>query len=246
MALWDDLVTYAPDLLSGLGLTLALAAVSLVVATVLAVFVSLARMSRRAAIRIPARVLIDVVRGTPLLLQIFFIYYALPEFGLAVNAFVAGVAALGLNYGAYMAEVFRGAIEALPVGQTRAAEALGLKPAQIFVHVIFPQAVRTIYPTYVGMVLGLIKDTSLVAIITLQELLLTAQVIVARTFKPFEFYLIVAIIYLIVSYVVSLFAGWLENRLRTPGSQGASTGGRRRGGGVDKFLQPLGSSSAAS
>jgi glutamine transport system permease protein len=225
---FTDLVRFFPDLMRGLQLTLLLTVVSLVLSTALGLAVAFARMSSVRPLAACARVYIDVMRGTPLLVQLFFIYYGFPQLGITLDGFVAGVLALTINYGAYLAEIFRGGIEGLPVGQTRAADALGFSRWHTLSRVVLPQAFRTVFPTYVGMSLSLIKDTSLVSIITLQELLYSGQIIVNQTFKPLEFFAVIALIYLVVSYVVSFLAGRLEQRLRIPGSQGAANSANRR------------------
>jgi His/Glu/Gln/Arg/opine family amino acid ABC transporter permease subunit len=223
----QGLWSYVPKLLSGLKLTMLLAVASLVASTVLALWVAIMRMSRVTPVKYVARVYIDVIRGTPLLLQLFFIYYALPEIGILLNAFVAGVAALTLNYAAYLAEIFRGGIEGIPLGQTRAAEALGLTRWQTLLRVICPQAARIVFPGYTGMTLSLIKDTSLVAVVTVQELLYSGQLIVSQTFRPLAVYAVVGVIYLVVSYAVSFAAGHIESKMRPPGTDARSNGSRK-------------------
>lgn len=166
MNLFSILQDYGDLFLQGAILTIQLTVTSFLAAIVFAIFVLSIRMSRFWFFSVPARILVDIVRGTPLLLQLFLVYYGLPQLGITIDAFLCAVIALGINFGTFMAENFRGAVVDLPRGQIQAAHALGLNQIQVAFNVIFPQVIRTMFPTLVGQLLILLQTTSLVTIIS--------------------------------------------------------------------------------
>lgn len=168
-----------------------------------------------------ARVYIDVMRGIPLLLVLFFLYYGLPSAGVELSAFQAGFLGLGLNFGAYMAEVFRAGVQSIDKGQILASKALGMRPTQYMRKVVLPQAFRTIYPALANYLLVMLKDSSLVAVISLQELLLSGQLVVNSTFKAIEVYIVIGAIYLVMTHGLALIMARGERGLRIPGMAGA-------------------------
>ncbi len=195
-------------------LTIELTFIVISLSLVFALFVALAGLSRLAPLRWMVKVYIELVRGTPLLLQLIYIYYVLPEMGIRLNAFTAGTLGLTLNYSAYMSEVYRAGILAIAQGQHDAAAALGLSRGQAMRLVILPQAIRIILPTLGNYFISLFKDTALCSVVSLQEVVFTAQIIAARNFQYFTLYTIVAVMYLGVSFPAARLVGWLERRMR--------------------------------
>ena len=163
-------------------------------------------------LRYPAEFYLWFVRGTPLLTQIFLIYFGLPQVGIKLDPFVAGVVALGINGGAYVAEIIRGGLISIPKGQRESASAIGMNFAQMMRRIILPQVVRVIIPPITNEAATTLKATSLLSTITLMELMLQTEVIVNSTYRPFEFYILVSAIYLIMTTVVMIFMRWSERR----------------------------------
>ena len=209
---------YLPTLLRGAGWTLALSLASAVGGVALGLCVCAGRLSLTRILSTPARVFISVIRGTPLLLQLFYIYYGLPEFGVVLPAFAAGVLGLSVNLGAYLAELFRGALQALDTGQRQAAQALGLSRSQAFFLVIAPQAVRNTLPALGNYALVLVKESSLVATISVLELMRSGELLANATFRVLVVYTLVGVIYYaICSFVAALFSV-AEKRMSIPGN----------------------------
>jgi cystine transport system permease protein len=194
-ALFALLRDAAPVMLTGAGYTLMFALASMVGGMALGFPVALMRMSPWRALRWPAALYVSVMRGTPLLVQIFVIYYGLPTVGIEFTPVTAGVLALSLNAGAYLSESLRGAIDSVSVGQWRASFSLGLGYWQTLVHIVLPQALRIAVPSMSNTLISLIKDTSLVSVITMTELMLTTKEVVAATFRPLPLYIAAAAIY---------------------------------------------------
>jgi len=160
---------------------------------------------------------IEFMRGTPLLVQLFMIYYGLPELGLALSPFAAALTAMSLNTAAYQAEYFRAAIFAIPQGQVLAALSLGFSRFQTFRYVLFPQALRLVLPAWSNEVVYMLKSSSLAFIVGVLEVTGRANILAARTFRYFELFLLVAVVYLAAVYGFSLILGLVERRLRRPG-----------------------------
>lgn len=209
-----------PNLLQGALITLQLTAVSIVIGLVGGSLIGIARLAPSRFVRLAARVYIDFFRGTPLLVQIFMIYFGFPALvrslglGLSFNQWTAAIVALSLNSAAYIAEIVRAGIQSIELGQREASESLGLNPIQTMSYVIFPQAFRRMIPPLGNEFISMLKDTSLVTVIGFQELFREGQLIVARTFKPFEIYFAVALVYLALtllsSQVFSLLEWWMN------------------------------------
>jgi polar amino acid transport system permease protein len=210
----EDLQEFLPSLLTGAAVTITITLISIVLAIMLGIFIALIRSSSYAVPSAFARIFVDVLRGTPLLLQIFYIYYVLPLIGIRLDAYTAGVLALSLNYGAYLSEVFRSGIAAVPGGQKEAAWSLGLSPQSTMSKIVLPQAVRIVIPAVGNYFIALFKDSALVSVISLTELMRAGQLLAASTFQHFEIYTIVAIIYLCISYPASWLVSWTENAFR--------------------------------
>lgn len=205
---------YLPALLEGalvsVELTLSVMALSLV----LGLIVALARLTRMRPIRAAATFYIEVIRGTPCLLQLFYIYFVLPAFGIRLPAFTAGVIGLTVNYAAYLSEVYRAGIQAVAKGQLEAAQALGMSRSLMMRLIILPQAIRIIVPPLGNYFISLFKDTALASIITVKELLFTGQIIAAINFQYFTIFTIIGMIYLAISYPGSLGVQYLERRMK--------------------------------
>ncbi|MGL6234879.1 MAG: ABC transporter substrate-binding protein/permease [Segniliparus sp.] len=193
--------------------TLPLAAITFAAGLVIALVTALARISSNRAASFAARAYISAIRGTPLLVQLFLIYYALPEFGIKLPPFPAAAAALSLNVGGYAAEAIRGAILAVPDGQWEASSALGLSRGETLRLVVLPQALRIAVPPLSNILVALVKDTSLAATIQVTELFRTAQNAAAPTFRFFALYLTAAVFYWAACLVLSWLQGRLERRL---------------------------------
>ena len=203
----------AGPLLFGLGVTLKISAVSLVLAFLIGLLTAVLRLSDLVMGRIIARSYLELVRNTPLLIQIFFIYFVLgPVLGL--DRFPAAVLALSLFEGAYASEIFRSGILAVEQGQIEAAASLGLNRYQIFRLIILPQAIRTILPPLTSQAISLVKDSALVSTIAIYDLTMQAQALISETFLTFEIWFTVAILYLVITVALSFFVAFLENRLK--------------------------------
>lgn len=214
----DQVVTFLPPLLEGTRMTLALTAASFSLSIVVGLVVCVCRMSRTAALSRAATFYIEVVRGTPLLLQLFYIYYALPEVGIRLPAFGAGVAGLTINFGAYLAELFRAGIQSIPAGQVEAARSTGLSERDALRHVVLPQAVRVVFPALANYALVMVKESSLVAVLSVRELMRAGELLASATFRTMTVYTLVGVIYLAVSYALALAFRRYEGRLKLPGT----------------------------
>lgn len=210
-----------PNLMRGALVTLQLTAFSVFLGLIGGTLMGIARLSRFRPLAWATRIYIDFFRGTPLLVQIFIIYFGLPAvmraaFGVAfsLDRLTAAVLALSLNATAYLAEIVRGGIQSIESGQHEAAESLGLGPAQTMRYVIFPQAFRRMIPPLGNEFITLLKDTSLVAVIGFEDLFRQGQLIVARNYRSFEIYLTVALVYLVLntlsSQVFILLERWMD------------------------------------
>lgn len=195
MELIDLLREAAPVMLTGAGYTLLFALASMVGGLAIGFPVAVMRMSTWKLVRWPAALYVSVMRGTPLLVQIFVIYYGLPTIGIEFTPVTAGVLALSLNSGAYLSESLRGAIQSIGQGQWRASFSLGLGYWQTLHHIVMPQALRVAVPSMSNTLISLIKDTSLVSVITMTELMLATKEVIATTFQPLPLYMAAAAIY---------------------------------------------------
>ncbi len=197
-------------LLEGLELTVELTFIVIALSLVLGVLVALARLSGHKALRFVIGAYVEIIRGTPLLVQLIYIYYVLPYFGVQFTPFVAGVVGLTLNYSAYMSEVYRAGIQAVPKGQTDAAAALGMRSSLAMRRIVLPQAIRIVIPALGNYFISLFKDTSIASVITIQELLFSGQIIAAHTYNYFTIYTMVLVLYFACGYPASLFVRYLE------------------------------------
>jgi His/Glu/Gln/Arg/opine family amino acid ABC transporter permease subunit len=209
-------------LLLGLWITVELTILAGISSLVLGVFVALARMSKIVPLRLVVSGYLQLMRATPLLIQLIYIYYALPFIGVRLSPFIAAYLGLTLNVAAYLAEVYRSGIEAVPQGQRDAAAALGMRPSVIMARVVLPQAVRIVIPALGNYMVSLFKDTSLAAVITVQELLFSGQIFAARTYDYFTIYTMVFVLYIVVGYPAIRLVMLLERKVK------AGYAGRRR------------------
>ncbi|AYM14775.1 MULTISPECIES: amino acid ABC transporter permease [Agrobacterium] len=198
---FSSLVPYWNQLLNGSLLTLGLTATSVMIAFVLAIVTAMARRSRFAAFRIAGACYVEIIRNTPFLLQVLFIFFGLPSLGVSLTPWTASVIALSLNCGAFSAEIVRSGIEAVPRGQFEAGAALGLKPIQVFYYIVLKPALRVIFPALSGQFVLVLLTTSIVSSISAEELTSTAQSIDTITFRSFEIYIVATILYFVMSYI---------------------------------------------
>ena len=214
--LWEAL----PRILSaGLTMTIPLTLVSFTLAMVLAVAVALVQYAKVPVLSQLARFYIWVIRGTPLLVQLFIIFYGLPSVGIMLDAFPAAVIAFAFNEGAYCAETMRGALESVPQGQLEAGYCVGMSWWQIMRRIVLPQALRTAVPALSNSLIGMIKDTSLASNITVAELFMAGQRVAARTYIFLPIYCEVAVVYLLFCTVITKLQGLLERQLNAHGFQ---------------------------
>lgn len=197
-------------LLAGLGLTVTLTIIVIILSLILGIFVALARMAKWTPLRLVTGAYVEVIRSTPLLLQLIYIYFVLPYIGIKLDPFLAGVVGLTANYAAYMSEVYRSGIQAIPRGQLDAAAALGMRSSLTMRRIVLPQAIRIVIPVLGNYFVSLFKDTSLTSALTIQELLFSGQIIAARTYNYFTIYTMVFVLYFIVGYPASQFVRYLE------------------------------------
>lgn len=204
-----------PLLLAGAGITVEITAMSVGLGMAIGIVVALIRMCGIKVLKILGDVYVDFLRGTPLLVQIFLVYFALPTLiHHRVDAYVAAVSACSINSGAYVAEIFRGGIEAIDKGQMEAGRSLGMTWWQTMRYIILPQAFKQIIPPLGNEFIAMLKDSSLVSVIGFEELTRRGQLIIARTYASFEIWMAVAVIYLIMTFVVARFTGYLEKRFK--------------------------------
>ena len=206
--------TYLPLLLRGAVTTVELSVLAMALAVVAGLVVVLTRLYAIAPLRWAAKAYVEVIRGTPLLIQLFLIYYGLPEIGIRLNAFCAAILGLGLNYAASEAENYRAGIQAIPRGQTEAALALGMNRWQTLQHVVLPQALRVVIPPVTNDFIAMFKDSSIVSVITMVELTKVYGMLAMSTYDFIGLGLMTAAIYFGLSYPASIFANWLERKLQ--------------------------------
>lgn len=210
----DIVRDYSWVLLKGLGVTTLLTVVVITISLVLAIPVALGRMSKLRLIRYPVSLYVEVIRATPLLLQLTYIYYVLPSIGIRLDAVTSAILGLSLNYTAYMSEVYRGAIKAVPRSQWDAAASIGMRPAVAFIRIILPQAMRIATPTLGNYFISLFKDTALVSVVTVQDLSFTGQIIATRTYQYFTIFTLTGILYFSVGYPAALLVRYIEGVLQ--------------------------------
>src|SRR2546423_4103663 len=216
---------WAPLFLGGVPITIFVAVVSIVFAVMFAVLGALGRVSTVAPIYAVASLYVSLVRGTPLIVQLFFVFSALPQFGIVLPGIIAGIFALSFNYGAYMTEIFRAGIQAIPRGQIEAANALAMPDRLIMRRIILPQAVRIVTPAIGNEFIAMIKDSALVSFVGIQELFWRTRTTGSAYFHSFETLLFAALVYWLLTIVFSLFQERLEKGMGESGRRPGPPGG---------------------
>ncbi len=203
-----------PTLLKGMGLTIEITVISLILAMFIGLILGVFSITKSKILRAISTAFVDIIRGTPLLVQILFIYFGLPSvIDISLTAFSAGVIAITVNAAAYLVEIFRAGINSIDKGQMEAGRTIGFSYGQTMRLIILPQAIRRMIPAFVNQFIVSIKDTSLLSAIGLAELTLSGQSIYAANFRAFEILFAVGVLYFIIIYSLSLFSRWLERRL---------------------------------
>ncbi|MGU7779021.1 amino acid ABC transporter permease [Burkholderia sp. PU8-34] len=216
MEAFDLVVHTLPVMVKGAVLTLKFAVASMVLGLVVGLVIAIMRIGSNRFASGLAQGYVSVMRGTPLLVQMFVVYYGLPDLGLTLDPTTAGIFTLTLNAAAYLSESMRGAILGIGRGQWAAAHSLGLTHVQTLRYVVCPQALRLAVPSLGNTLISLIKDTSLVSVITVTELLRSTQEVIAATFQPLPLYLAAAAIYWVLSTLLTRLQGRVETRLALP------------------------------
>ncbi len=206
----------AGPVLNGLYVTIKVSVFAALLSVIIGVVISTMKLSSYIFLRDIATVYITIIRGTPLLVQIFLFYFIVANiFGL--ERFTAGVLSLGVFFGAYMAEILRGAIQSIDKGQTEAAKSLGLNMFDTMRYIVMPQAIKRALPTLVGEFIALVKDSSLISVISITDLTKVGKEIVANTFSPFETWIVIALLYLTITSLLSFIGHKIEKRLKEKG-----------------------------
>ena len=211
--------SFGTILLPGLTVTIPLTILSFGFALIIAVTVALVQFAHVPVLEKLARLYIWIIRGTPVLVQLFVVFYGLPGVGILIEPFPAAVLVFSINEGAYCAETIRAALESVPRGPLEAGQCVGMSYLQIIRRIILPQALRTAFPTLASSLIAMVKDTSLAANITVTEMFMTTQRIVARTYEPLALYIEVGLVYLLFCTVLTRLQAWGEKKLNQHGAQ---------------------------
>jgi polar amino acid transport system permease protein len=217
LAFLDQLWIARIPLLKGVGLTVAISSLAIVAGSALGLFVGLALTYGPRPLRWAVRGYTDFVRGTPVLVLVLASFYVLSTIGLQLNAFQAGVLALSVFCSSHVGEIVRGALQAIPAGQSEAAKAIGLTFPQTFTYVLVPQAIRQILPTWVNTAAEMVKASTLLSIIGVGELLLATQEVISRTFMSLPFYFFAGVLYFAVNYGIERFGRYVDRKTTVPG-----------------------------
>jgi polar amino acid transport system permease protein len=209
-----DAREFLPILLQGLWLTIVVTVGSLILSTLLGMVWALMRVSRLRALQRVSAGIVNGIRGIPIIVQLFYIYFVMPELGVTLTALQAAIIGLGIAYSAYQAENFRAGIEAIDKGQIEASESIGMSWSLMMRRVILPQAVKIILPPYGNIMIMMLKDSSQASTITVAELTMKGQLVASSTFKYTSVLTMVAVLYLVMSVPLILFVGWLERRMQ--------------------------------
>ena len=224
MNVWTQ---YLPLLLDGAVISIEVTLASTAIALVIGLIVALMRISSVKVLQFVATAYLQVIRGTPLLLQLFYIYYVLPFLDIELSPFVSGILGLAINYGAYMSEVYRAGILAVDKGQREAAASLGMPKSHIMRRIILPQAVPLIVPPLGNYFVGMFKDSAVVSILTLNELLFTAQLLAKSTYQSLIIFTQAAAIYFVISFPAARLVKWVERRVKMDYSERRKPSGRQ-------------------
>lgn len=210
---WSVIAYALPYMARGAIVTLEISALAMMLATLFGVLCGLASASTFAPLRWLVRAYVYFVRGTPPLVQIFFVYFGLPVIGVYLSAFWGGVVALAFNGAGFIAEIMRAGLQSIDAGQSEAAKAIGMTNQQTLIHILLPQSLRRITPPLTNELVTLVKSSSLLSAISIGELTRETQQIIAEKFTPFELYFALAGFYLVMISVLSVIAEWVERRV---------------------------------
>jgi polar amino acid transport system permease protein len=213
---WNFALEILPTLLQGMVVTIQVTLMSFALAAVLGLLFALGRRSENKVLSEPIGASVEVIRSTPLLVQLFFFFYVLPQYGLRMPAIVLGTIALGLHYGTYTSEVYRAGIDAIEKGQWEAAVALNFSPLDTWTRIILPQSIPPMIPALGNYFVAMFKETAQLSAITITELLLTGRIIGTQTFRYLEPITMVGLLYFLISYPSSLIVQRLEARYASP------------------------------
>lgn len=205
--------SFGKIIIPGLTMTIPLTLISFSFALLIAIFTALVQYSHVKILKEIARFYIWVARGTPILVQLYVVFYGLPKLGIMIDPFPAAILVFSLNEGAYSAEIMRAALESIPVGQIEAGYCVGMNYFQVMTRIVLPQAFRTAFPPLSNSLIAMVKETSLAANITVTEMFMATQRIVARTYEPLALYIEVALIYLLISTILTKFQRFGEKKL---------------------------------
>lgn len=208
-----------PDLFKGLIVSLQLSVGALLLGLAIGLPMALMRTYGRGLVKTLAVMYIELIRGTPMIVQLFLIYYGLPDMGILLDRLPAAIIALGINSSAYQAEYFRGAILSIDEGQGLAAQTLGMTKQQAIVNIILPQALRLVLPPWSNEVIYMVKYTSVAFLIAVPELMARGKMLISKTFKPLETLFWVGVIYVIVLSIIAKIVDMVEKKLAIPGFQ---------------------------
>lgn len=223
MEIVDVLLNYWPMLLQGFEITLILAAAGFLLGFAIGIPIALAETYGSRLVRWLAIGYVELIRGTPMLVQIFLIYYALPQFGIRFDAITAAILGLGINSGAYQAEYFRGSIKSIPSGQMDAALSVGMKLTQAIFSVILPQSLRLVVPAWTNEIVYLVQYSSVAYLVTVVELTAVGGIVGVRTFQYVAIYSIIALIYLATTIAITTATRRIELRYAIPGFASSKT-----------------------
>jgi len=210
---WAVMWYAIPYMLQGALVTLQISALAMVLGSIVGLLCGFLLLSELVALKWLVRAYVYFVRGTPALVQIFLVYFALPVIGIDIPAFWGGVVALGFNAGGFIAEIVRAGLQSIDMGQTEAAKAIGMTNRQTLRHILFPQSLRRITPPLTNELITLVKGSSLLSAISIYELTRSTQLIISQKFTPFELYALLAVFYLVIISILSRISEYVEARL---------------------------------
>ena len=224
MSFIDYLQIALPKILIGLQITFKVSLICLLIGMVIGFPVALVRVYGPKWLRWFVTAYVEIFRGTPVLVQLFLIYFGLPQFGITFSAFTSAYLAIGLNSGAYQSEYFRGAIQAISSGQMMAARSIGMTRLQAIRHVIIPQAFRFAIPSWSNEAVSMVKISSIVYLIAVPEMLYVAKVLMSKYYNPMQTYILVGLVYLLVIGAMTLLLNEIERRTTIPGLETVKRG----------------------
>jgi len=210
--LYSDIALYGAGFMEAAWVVLLITIATIALSWVFGLLAVLGKRSDFVILRAIASFYVWFIRGTPALIQVFIIYFGLPQIGLNPSPFLAGVIALGLNSGAYVAEIIRSGLLAIPKGQFESSQALGMSHPETMGRIVLPQVFRIILPPLTNEAIAALKNTSLLSTITVVDLTLYAQTIISTTFRPFQFFIATAVIYLVMTTLLTQLSSWMERR----------------------------------